>query len=62
VSGVRVAGLGNPQLTWEQQEDINVGLDFSILNNRIYGEFDVFSRKVKPDIRESANRYLESCN
>ena len=46
VSGVRLDGLGNPNLKWEKQVDINVGLDFSVLDNRITGSVDYFNRVV----------------
>ncbi len=47
ISGVRLAGIGNPNLQWEKQEDINVGIDFSLLRNeRITGSLDIFNRKV----------------
>lgn len=43
------AGLGhtsfdNPDLGWEKQKMLNVGLDFGVLNNRISGSFEVFAK------------------
>ncbi|MBX2911036.1 MAG: TonB-dependent receptor [Cyclobacteriaceae bacterium] len=35
--------IANPLLTWESQENFNVGLDFSLLN-RVNGTVDYFSR------------------
>ena len=46
VSGVRLDGLGNPNLKWEKQVDINVGVDFSVLDNRITGSVEYFNRVV----------------
>ncbi|MFD1771136.1 SusC/RagA family TonB-linked outer membrane protein [Sphingobacterium suaedae] len=37
----------NPDLRWEKKQEYNVGLDFSILNNRVYGSFDYYTRRVK---------------
>ncbi|GAA6528747.1 SusC/RagA family TonB-linked outer membrane protein [Segatella asaccharophila] len=37
----------NPDLKWEQNGEWNIGLDYSILNNRIYGKFDWYYRRVK---------------
>jgi len=37
----------NPQLKWEKTDALNVGLDFSILNNRISGSFDVYQKETK---------------
>jgi hypothetical protein len=36
----------NPVLGWEETHDLNVGLDYSLFDNRIYGKFDVYSRKT----------------
>ena len=47
ISGVRLAGIGNPDLRWEKQVDINVGVDFSLFkNDRIMGSVEFFSREV----------------
>ena len=37
----------NPSLKWEEQHCWNVGLDFSFFDNRLYGKFDWYNRKVK---------------
>jgi TonB-dependent starch-binding outer membrane protein SusC len=39
--------LGNDQLTWEEALQTNVGVDFAILNNRIFGSIDVFKEDTK---------------
>src|SRR6185503_4766571 len=36
----------NPALKWEQTEEINAGVDFSLLHNKIFGSFDYFTRKT----------------
>lgn len=36
----------NDMLGWEEKHEWNLGLDFSVLNNRIYGKFDWYSRKI----------------
>lgn len=46
ISGIGLAGLGNPSLTWEKQVDINAGIDFSLFNDRIYGSLDVYNRVI----------------
>ena len=35
----------NPDLKWEKGKNWNVGIDFSLFNNRIYGSFNYFNRK-----------------
>lgn len=37
---------GNPDLKWESTDELNIGLDFTVLNNRLYGSFDYFTRKT----------------
>jgi hypothetical protein len=36
--------LGNPELKWETDETINLGLDFGLFNNRISGSAEYFVR------------------
>jgi len=43
--GIVSKGLANPNLTWERISIYNVGFDFSLLKNKIYGEGDVFYRE-----------------
>ena len=35
----------NPDLKWEKGKNWNVGLDFSLFNNRLYGSLNYFSRR-----------------
>ena len=37
---------GNKDLTWETSYSFNTGVEFSVLNNRITGSVDFFSRKT----------------
>ena len=36
----------NASLKWETTDEVNMGLDFSLLNNAIFGSFDYFTRKT----------------
>lgn len=38
--------LENPDLKWETTTELNVGLDFGFLNNRITGSFEYFHKVV----------------
>lgn len=38
------ANYGNPNLKWETSTTYNAGIDFAILNNRIYGSVDYFHK------------------
>lgn len=37
----------NPDLKWEEKKEWNLGIDYSLFNNRLYGKFDYYSRKVE---------------
>lgn len=39
------SSLGNNLLTWEESATINLGLDWAILESRVYGTVDVYSRE-----------------
>jgi TonB-linked SusC/RagA family outer membrane protein len=49
-SGVTLAALGNPDLSWESQEDINIALDFGFFKNKLGGSIDVYERVIKDRI------------
>jgi TonB-dependent starch-binding outer membrane protein SusC len=36
----------NPNLKWEQTSEINVGIDFSLMDDKIFGSFDYFTRET----------------
>ena len=38
---------GNSDLQWETSEQVNIGLDFSIINDRIYVTTDYYTKKTK---------------
>jgi len=40
----RYAQLGNPNLTWESLVDYSLGIDFSVLDNRLSGSVDSYLR------------------
>ncbi|WP_121966838.1 TonB-dependent receptor [Myroides sp. N17-2] len=43
--GVILGGLTDPYLTWEKTASFNVGLDFSLFNNRIEGSVDYYKKR-----------------
>lgn len=63
VSQLYVNRLQNPGLKWERTESYNVGLDYSILKDRIGGSIDVYRKSTKdllvlrtlPDVTGFAN-------
>ncbi|WFE85978.1 TonB-dependent receptor [Parabacteroides chongii] len=44
--GVAQSQLANPNLKWETTTELNVGLDFGFLQNRITGSMEFFTRRV----------------
>ncbi len=38
------AHVANPDLKWEENAELNIGLDFGLLENRISGSFDFFNK------------------
>jgi TonB-linked SusC/RagA family outer membrane protein len=47
VNGIIPTNNPNPDLKWEEKQETNIGLDFSVLGNRIYGSLDTYMRKTK---------------
>ena len=46
-SGLEFTQGENPDLKWEETEQVNFGLDLGFLNNRITGEIDYYKKKTK---------------
>ena len=44
--GVSFASKGSDKLTWETSHNLNVGLEFGVLGNRLTGSVDFFRRNV----------------
>jgi len=45
--GLTVNTIATPNLKWEKNQQFNTGLDFSILNSKLNGSVEYFSRKAK---------------
>ena len=37
----------NPDLRWEKKYEYNLGLDYALLDNRLYGSLDVYYRQTR---------------
>ena len=44
---VLLNNIANPDLKWETTEQLNFGLDFSVLNERISGNIDIYDKTTK---------------
>lgn len=42
----------NPDLRWERKNEVNLGIDFSLLNDRLSGSIDFYRRKTKDMLYE----------
>ncbi len=49
--GVYQAGLKNANITWEEAEMTDIGIDFGILKGKVYGTVDWFSKRTKNILR-----------
>ncbi len=47
VQGIEPSRNANPNLKWERKEEINLGLDFTVLDDRIEGSLDLYKRTTK---------------
>lgn len=45
-SGIGLNTLGNPDLSWESQRDLNLGLDFGLFRNRLAGSIEIYERTI----------------
>ena len=46
VSSYGPTSNANPNLAWEKASHINVGVDFAVMNSRLYGAIDYFTRNT----------------
>lgn len=48
----RIGSVGNPDLSWEQVNTVNLAIDFSILNRRVFGSAEWYFKQSKNLIGE----------
>ncbi len=46
LAGINYGGLPNPNLRWEKNQTLNLGVDFGFFQNRISGAVDVYNRRT----------------
>lgn len=46
-AGLLISAPGNPQLTWESNNQFDVALEFTLLNNRFSGSAEYYKRETK---------------
>jgi len=42
--GIRPAQLANPELTWEESQEVNLGVDWSLFGGRLTGNMDLYQK------------------
>jgi len=47
INGLVASANANPDLRWERSGELNIGLDFGLVSDRISGSIDVYSKKTK---------------
>lgn len=50
INGVTVVRTAYPDLKWETVEQSNIGLDFSLLKNKLYGTLEYYNKSTKDAI------------
>lgn len=50
INGVSITRTANPNLKWEVVEQINIGADFSLWKNKIYGSLEYYNKTTKDPI------------
>ncbi|PZR29375.1 MAG: SusC/RagA family TonB-linked outer membrane protein [Citrobacter freundii] len=46
-SGLVPTQLANPELKWEKSEQVDIGVDFGLFNNKLSGEIDYYVRNTR---------------
>lgn len=60
--GIVNVGFNNPDLKWEQTQEINAGLDFGLLENRILGSVNFYNKKTSDAIILQSNPMFNFAN
>jgi TonB-dependent starch-binding outer membrane protein SusC len=47
VAGLIASQIGTPALSWERTDQLDIGVDFGLFNNRVSGELDYFNKNTK---------------
>jgi TonB-linked SusC/RagA family outer membrane protein len=58
INGVSINRTVNPDLKWEVVEQTNIGADFSVLRNKLYGSLEYYHKTTKDPILNIPSRPL----
>jgi TonB-dependent starch-binding outer membrane protein SusC len=57
-AGINYGGLPNPNLKWQRNQTINLGIDYGLFNNRVTGSLEFYDRKTKDAILQKPVSWL----
>ncbi len=46
VAGIKLTQPGNNDLTWEKSNQLDVGIEFGLFKNKVFGEIDIYSKET----------------
>jgi TonB-dependent starch-binding outer membrane protein SusC len=46
-AGINYTGIANPNLTWQLNNTVNLGIDYGLFRNRVTGSIEVYEKKTK---------------
>lgn len=55
VGGIGSFQMANPDLAWEESKTVNIGLDFGLLEDKIYGTFNYYENNSESLLMEEPN-------
>lgn len=58
INGVKISRTVNADLKWEVVEQANIGVDFSLWKNRLYGSLEYYNKTTKDPILNIPSRVL----
>ncbi len=44
--GAVLGGFGNPNLSWQNTKELNIGTEFGLFDNRVKGSFEVYTKRT----------------
>lgn len=47
ITQLKASGNANPDLRWEKKKEFNLGLDYGLFNDRVFGSIDYYIRKTE---------------
>ena len=55
----QIVNIGNPNITWIERNELNLGAEASMFNNSLFAEFNYFHSKRFNEISQLSNAYMQ---